>query len=63
MAGLDPPLQHARVCGRGESLRSLTLAGWVAASRAAMVNCYSYPCSTITSSNGLRGEGSAGSVA
>jgi hypothetical protein len=37
MAGLDPATQRARVCGRSESFRSLTLASWVAASKAAMV--------------------------
>jgi hypothetical protein len=38
MAGLDPATQRARVCGCNESFRSLTLASWVAASRAAMVS-------------------------
>jgi hypothetical protein len=36
MAGLDPATQQARVCAPMTSFRSLTLAGWVAASRAAM---------------------------
>jgi hypothetical protein len=36
MAGLDPATQRDRVCGRNDSFRSLMLAGWVAASRAAM---------------------------
>jgi hypothetical protein len=39
MAGLDPATQQARVrAPMTKSFRSLTLAGWVAASRAAMVN-------------------------
>jgi len=33
----DPATQRASVCWRKESFRSLALAGWVAASRAAMV--------------------------
>jgi hypothetical protein len=39
MAGLDPATQQAVSTRRiKESFRSLTLASWVAASRAAMVN-------------------------
>ena len=40
MAGLDPATQHARVCGRKDSFRSLSLAGWVAGSSPAMVSCF-----------------------
>jgi hypothetical protein len=38
MAGLDPATQQASVCERRESFGARTRAGWVAASRAAMVN-------------------------
>ena len=37
MAALEAATQRARVRGRSESFRSLTLAGWVAGSSPAMV--------------------------
>ena len=46
MAGLDPATQLASVSERRESLGALTCAGWVAASRAAMVRWgYALPAS------------------